>query len=114
MMNTDKTKQTTKALSSLRNTKKILVNLSGLSVLVVKTFYYKALFKLRNSLFLVRYSLFISCFVFCVNYSFSQNATIDSLNAALNAATHDTTRAATLVALTEELIPSNPDVVFFE
>jgi tetratricopeptide (TPR) repeat protein len=42
---------------------------------------------------------------------FCQNKTIDSLNLALKNAKHDTSRAATLVALTEELVAFNIDTV---
>ena len=58
-------------------------------------------------------SLFVIQLFYCstVLFSFAQSSKLDSLNTLFRTATHDTTRAAMLVALTEELAASNPDTV---
>ncbi len=49
--------------------------------------------------------------LFCQASIIAQDSKVDSLSSALKNAKHDTTRASTLVALTEELFYANPDTV---
>lgn len=58
-----------------------------------------------------KYYLIGLIYLFCQTSLFAQNGKIDSLSLALKNATHDTTPASTLVALTEELFYSNQDTV---
>lgn len=57
------------------------------------------------------YYLILLTYLFFQTTLFAQNSKVDSLSLALKNATHDTTRASTLVALTEELFYSNQDTV---